>query len=170
MKTITVLLIIIGFNFYSLQTSVTQKTDSEIICNYIKDSLMNYRPLTIESKGTVPWLKTYMSKSYACALDYDGSGNMSYALLLKGSTNKKLFLFCFSINDTIVKYCKIDSFNIANIKNPEVELSVYPKGIWESFDKEVQVKYDGILVENLYESLSFAYYFKNGKFIKFLFD
>lgn len=170
MKIITVLLIIIGFNFYSFQTSSMQKTDSEIICNYIKDSLINYRPLTIESKDTVPWLKTYLSKSYACVLDYDGSGNKSYALLLNDSTNKKLFLFCFSINDTIVKCCKIDSFNIAHINNPEIELSLYPKGIWESVDEEVHVKNDGILVENLYESLSFAYYYKNGMFIKFLFD
>lgn len=171
MKIIVILLFVVGFGISDICTTTSnQDADSEIVYNYIQDSLKNYKPLIITTKDTTSWLKTYISKSYACMLDYNGNGRSGYALLLKDVASKSVFLFCLSVNDSTVECYKIDSFRINNVKAPDIEVSVYPKGIWESVDEKIHVRNDGILVENLYESLSFAYYYKDNRFIKFFFD
>jgi hypothetical protein len=135
-----------------------------------KDSLPNYNFIIEYSNGSKSiWMQKYKEQLLGCASDFDGDNVDDYALLLRDN-NDKVCLFFFSTANNTVKHSLIDCFGIWEGEITELNVAVEPKGKWEAIEETIKVPYDGILVNDLRESRSKAYYWDKSKFVRFLYD
>jgi len=165
---------ILLFVFQQCQGQIHKSTvdDNQIlsIYEYIQDSLPDYNFIMEPKKDSESFcFQKYKEKSLACVSDFDGDKVDDYALLLKDKNNK-VCLFSFSTVNNNVKHYLIDCFGIWEDEITELEISIEPKGKWEAIDETIKVHFDGIMVDDLNESKSKAYYWNKNKFVKFLYD
>lgn len=140
------------------------------IYQYVQDSLPNYKFIVESKEGSKSLcVQKYKEQSLGCMSDFDGDMVDDYVLLLRDENNK-VCLFFFSIANNNVKHFLIDCFGIWEGKITELNITVEPKGKWEAIDETIKVPFDGIMVDDLKESRSKAYYWNKTKFVKFLYD
>jgi hypothetical protein len=149
--------------------SVVENQASSVY-QYVQDSLPNYN-FIVESKdeGKSLYMQQYKEQSLGCVSDFDGDKVDDYVLLLRDKNNK-VCLFFFSTANNNVKHYLIDCFGIWKGEIKELKIAVEPKGKWEAIDETIKVPFDGIMVDDLKESRSKAYYWDKNKFTKFLYD
>ncbi len=152
------------------RNDVNQKLTAEVVCAYVRDSLPGYDFVTkSEEDNNAYCLKMEKESSFYCVSDFDGDNVSDVALLLRNASNKVcLFVLKFK-NDNVVHYF-VDCFGIWEGKITELKIAVEPSGLWEAVDGETEVPFDGIIVDDLRESLTKAYYWDGEKFVKFLYD
>jgi hypothetical protein len=140
------------------------------IYHYVQDSLPDYNFIVeFNSDSSAYCLQKYKEQSLGCVSDFNGDKVNDYALLLRDKNNK-VCLFSFSIVNNNVKHYLIDCFGVWKGKITELRIAVEPKGKWEAIDETIKVPNDGIIVDDLRESISKAYYWDKTNFVKFLYD
>ncbi len=151
------------------KSSVVENQTSRVY-QYIQDSLPNYNFITEAGNGSKSLcMQKHREQSLGCVSDFDGDTVDDYALLLRDKNNK-VCLFFFSTTNNSVKHYLIDCFGIWKGEITELNIAIEPKGKWEAIDETIKVPFDGIMVNDLKESRSKAYYWNKNKFVKFLYD
>ncbi len=165
---IAFILLLIAFQQCQGKTQKSSINDkqAEVIYSYAKDSLPDYKFITVSSTICT---QTNIETAFCCVSDFNGDGVTDYAILLRDAGNK-VCLFSFSISNNSVKHYFIDCFGIWKGEITELQVAVEPCGTWEAIDEEIKVPFDGIIVDDLRESRSKAYYWNGDKFVKFLYD
>lgn len=152
------------------KTAINCSPISSAICSYVKDSLPEYNFITkSELDSNTSCQHKTIEQSFCCVSDFDGDGINDYALLLRDKNNKVCLFFFSVINNNVIHHL-IDCFGPWKGEITELKVAVEPKGVWESVDDKIEVPFDGILVDDLRESISKAYYWNGDKFVKFLYD
>lgn len=167
-----IFILLIAFQQYQEQTpnSSVVKNHASVIYQYVQDSLPDYNFIVESKNGSKTfWLQKYKEQSLVCISDFDGDNIDDYALLLRNQNNE-VCLFFFSIVNDKVEHCLIDCFGIWEGEITELKIAIEPKGRWEAADETIIVPFDGIMVDDLRESISKAYYWDKTKFVKFLYD
>jgi len=137
---------------------------------YVQDSMPDYNFIVkINSEQSSYLLQEYINNSWGCVSDFNGDEINDYALLLRDSSDE-ICLFWFSITHDLVTSSLIDCFGVRKGKDIELKVFIEPKGKWEAIDTTIKVSNDGIIVDDLKESISKAYYWKKESFVKFLYD
>ncbi len=147
-----------------------QKSIPKSLYDYINKNLSSYLipELSDYIKG---WEKFSYNNNlpFICMSDFNGDGLEDYAIiLLKDGIEIHLFAFHTTAISSY-RYYLIDSVGKLNQEN-EIILSIEKKGLWEAIDESINVENDGILIDFIRESKSWAYYWDGKKYIKFLFD
>ncbi len=143
---------------------------ASIIYHYVQDSMSDYNFIVeFNADSSSYCLQKYKEQSLGCVSDFNGDKINDYALLLRDKNNK-VCLFSFSVvNNNVVHYL-IDCFGIWKGEIKDLKIAIEPKGKWEAIDETIKVPNDGIIVDDLRESISKAYYWDKTNFVKFLYD
>ncbi|MEA3503966.1 MAG: hypothetical protein U9R32_02050 [Bacteroidota bacterium] len=150
--------------------SIDYNDASSILYHYVQDSLSDYNFIEkFDVNSNTYCLQKIKEQSFCCISDFNGDAVNDYALLLRDDNNK-VCLFFFSIVNNKVEHYLIDCFGIWEGEITELKIAIEPKGNWEAIDETVKVPFDGIIVDDLRESKSKAYYWNRGGFVKFLYD
>lgn len=167
-----IFILLIAFQQCQGQTpnsSVVENHTSSVY-QYVQDSLPDYS-FVVESKygSKKLCMQKYTEQTLGCMSDFDGDKVDDYALFLRDKNNT-VCLFFFSTANDKVEHHLIDCFGIWEGEITELSVTVEPKGKWEAIDETIKVPFDGIMVDDLRESRSKAYYWDKIKFVKFLYD
>nr|WP_319401738.1 hypothetical protein [uncultured Carboxylicivirga sp.] len=106
---------------------------------------------------------------YFCTSDYNGDNLLDFAVLLKDSKGE-LFLYAFIRQDNEFNVVLIDKFTNEDNKKIQILIGTELKGEWESITEKITVLNDGISLALIEESLSWSYYYHEGKFKQFTYD
>ena len=167
-----IFILLIAFQQCQGQTpkSSVVENHTSMVYQYVQDSLPNYNFIIESGNGSKSLcMQEYKEQSLGCVSDFDGDNVDDYALLLRDKNNK-VCLFFFSTANNNVKHSLIDCFGIWEGEITELNVAIEPKGKWEAIDETIKVPFDGIMVNDLKESRSKAYYWDKTKFVKFLYD
>lgn len=143
---------------------------SKLLSYYIKDSLLLYHPIVqVDIDSSQLLFDINLRKGYSCSSDFNGDKLNDYAFLLKDDSNN-VSLLVFYIHMNKVSHILIDNYGSWPELNPFLEIGIEPKGIWRAADKKLKVLHDGIYLSELNESITYAYYWNDGKYKKFIYD
>lgn len=101
--------------------------------------------------------------------DFNNDGSIDYAVVLKYKDSSKVSLFIFNTNEKEYSQYRLAYNNVKEI-GIETIVSVEKKGTWEAIDTTITVNSDGVMVQLITESLSYAYYWDGQQYKEFLFD
>jgi hypothetical protein len=115
--------------------------------------------------------KSFKSDSippFISSSDFNGDGDLDFAVLLMNQNNT-LYLYSFIANVEDYTPILIDTFSYKN-RGIDAILGITDKGEWEASDEKLLVPNDGISIDFFEKSLGWSYYWKEGKFERFLYD
>ena len=141
-----------------------------ILREYIAEELKQYIIPTTEDYdiGWQDFLEKESLPFIACS-DFNGDNNLDYAVVLIQKGRDKSALFVFNATDKGYLYYKLEEYDVFNGEIATV-VSIEKKGTWEAVNETITVSNDGLLVELLEESLSWAFYRNGQQYEKFLYD
>lgn len=137
------------------------------LATYIKANLVKYQFPKIDEYDA-NW-RDYKTDNvpFLCSSDFNGDGKRDYALILI-DTSKVEVLFVFNKEGQSYRHFQLEKFKKNNKFG--IVLTIQEKGEWASIDESKVVNNDGILVEDIFESKSKAYYWDGEGYTQFLFD
>ena len=168
MKTFFMLILLFFQQSYGQDNYDGAGCEALSIYHFVKDSVSDYTFISA-SDASGASLQNYIDQSLGCVSDFNGDDIKDYALFLRDKNNK-VCLFYFSLIKDNVMYYPIDCFGTWDNEVKELRVAVEPKGKWEAISQTIKVPYDGLIVDDLRESKSKAYYWSNGKFVRFRYD
>ncbi|HRZ43042.1 MAG TPA: hypothetical protein P5228_10115 [Bacteroidales bacterium] len=143
---------------------------SKLISSYLNDSLSAYCPIVqVDIDSSQFLIDLNLRQGYSCFSDFNGDKLIDYALLLRDDSNH-VSLFVFNIQISKVSHIFIDNYGSWPEQFPLLEVGVEPKGIWRAADEKLRVLHDGIFLSEVNESITYAYYWNDGKYKKFIYD
>jgi|GEM_PF-5281118 len=137
------------------------------LATYIKANLVKYQLPKIDEYDE-NW-RNYKTDNvpFLCSSDFNGDGKRDYALILI-DTSKVEVLFAFNKEGQSYHHFQLEKFKEKNKFG--IVLTIQEKGEWAAIDENKVVNNDGILVEDIFESKSKAYYWDGESYTQFLFD
>lgn len=167
---ITFILLIVFQQCQGQVDSSIDNNQASSIYYYVQNSLPDYNFIVeFDADSITHCLQKYKEQSFGCVSDFNGDNINDYALLLRDKNNK-VCLFSFSTANDNVKHYLIDCFGVWKGEITELRIEIEPKGKWEAIDETIKVPNDGIIVDDMRESISKAYYWDKTNFVKFLYD
>lgn len=136
------------------------------LIQYINEKYIDYKILSLDDYNN-GW-KQYTSQNmlpFLSSSDFDGNGIKDYALLMQ-KDSIEIYLYSFHADSCMYTSHLIDVYKKIT-ETIDIVVVIEEKGIWENFEKSIDVKNDGILVYFMSESKSKNYYWDGSKYVRF---
>ncbi|WP_282035481.1 hypothetical protein [Saccharicrinis aurantiacus] len=152
-------------------SSLEAKNIPDSLVHYINKELPKYKiPSCLDyMKGWESFQDDDTQLPFFCTSDYNGDNLLDFAVLLKDSSDE-LFLYVFLQQANGYEIVLIDKIQNYNSKKFQIVIRSELKGVWESITEKITVCNNGISIVLIEESLTWSYYYHEGKFIQFIYD